>query len=192
MKTYIIALLSLLAIGGCRKAEPVTPPSAAGEVHAVSGRAEFVEAAQLLASPERYSGRRIILAGIWRSGFERESLDLENPQQTFGIWVELDDAKIKEKYGNLSHLVQLPPSNLVDQDGSIVSRVVAEGSFFYRRFDAKKREDGFGHMGVSEGLFLIDRILVSESVGKDQANQRLQGTPESVPSSSAGPEARRP
>ncbi len=174
MKRFAVTLLLILATSGCQKPEHTAQPWVLGIVHPVPGRAEYVEAERLLASPATYSGRRIILSGVWSSGFECENLDLESAKQTFGIWVELDDAKIKEKYGNLSRPAQVPSSEIVDQYGRIVSRVVAEGSFFYRRFDQKKGLNGFGHLGASEGLFLIDRILVSEFVGKDQASTPLQ------------------
>ena len=42
----------------------------------VSGRAEAVTPVALIREPGKYSGKRVIMAGIWTSGFEHSFLDL--------------------------------------------------------------------------------------------------------------------
>jgi len=66
------------------------------------GRAEFVTPVAIIPDPSKYHSKRIILAGIWKTGFEHSLLDLENSAQDFGIWVDADWRKIDQPMGDFS------------------------------------------------------------------------------------------
>jgi hypothetical protein len=135
----------------------------------VPGRAPFVTAVDLITDPERYNGTRVILSGVWKVGFEDSSLDLENAAQYFWIWVEPDWLRIDEPLGDLSRRTQNEHQTRGNQ-GSILFRIVAEGSFKFRKNSIPRELDGFGHMGVFEGLFIIDRLFQFEVLNPVEPN----------------------
>lgn len=121
------------------------------------GRAEYVPAAMLLLEPRNYSGRRIILSGVWKEGFEQSDLILADDQK-ISIWVDLDE-RVQEPMGDLSE-----PEPEPESVGRLPlrRRIIAEGTF---RYEEPRPEEGiigsFGHFGGSPAYFRIDRIFSS-------------------------------
>lgn len=122
------------------------------------GRAEFVSPVSIIPDPSKYHGKRVILAGIWTAGFEHSMLDLENNAQDFGIWVDADWSKIDQPMGDFSRQRDKEVATL-DQNGHVAHHIVAEGTFYYRKAHLAGGIPGFGHMGVSDAYFLIDRLF---------------------------------
>jgi hypothetical protein len=163
--TRVIFIFGVLAIfGGCSKKESQTHLSDEEFLRLVQpgpapGRAEFVSPVALIPDPARYHGKRIILSGIWRTGFELSVLDLENKAQGFWIWVDADWKRIDETNGDLSSRKERGDEAKPDSNGHTSHRILAEGSFYFRKQDSKTSAPGFGHMNASEGYFLIDRLF---------------------------------
>lgn len=120
-----------------------------------AGRAEFVSPVDLIPDPVKYHGRRVILSGVWTYGFEHSQLDLENSAQDFWIWVDADWSVIDQPGGDFSHRKEDDREVRSDKNGYVAHRTVAEGTFYYRKVDLRAGMPGFGHMGVSNGYFLI-------------------------------------
>ena len=125
------------------------------------GRAEFVTAANLVSAPAKYDGKRVILEGIWSSGFEHSSLRFDGIQQNFWIWVDADWSKVDAPKGDFSPRNKNEDTPKPDQNGHVSRRITAEGTFHYRHRDGDSLF-GYGHMGVAEGHFLIDRLFEFE------------------------------
>ena len=142
----------------------------------VAGRAEFVSAVALITDPSKYNGRRVILSGIWTVGFEDSLLDLENSAQNFWIWVEPDWDKINEPMGDFSHRKEREEETKRAQSGHWSFRIVAEGTFRYKKFDPNGMITGFGHMGCSDGFFLFDRLFEFEECQNEVPKQDQQPT----------------
>ena len=133
---------------------------------AAGGRAEFVAAAELVSAPAKYDGRRVILEGTWSSGFEHSSLRFEGIAQNFWIWVDVDWSKVDAPKGDFSARKKNEDAPKPDQNGHVSRRITAEGTFHYRHRD-KGALFGYGHMGVAEGYFLIDRMFEFEWTEKE-------------------------
>ena len=127
-------------------------------IEAAEGRTEFVSATDLMASPSKYDGKRIILAGVWSQGFELSSLGFQGVAQVFAIWVTADWSKIDSPMGDFSNRKKNKEEPKPYQKWGGSYYIVAEGTFHYRRHD-KDTLSGYGHMGFSEGYFLIDRLF---------------------------------
>lgn len=132
------------------------------------GRAEFVSPVQLLPDPARYSGHRVVLAGIWTSGFEHSFLNLENAAQDFWIWVDADWTKIDGPAGDFTRRKEREVRSKPDHNGRLSYRILAEGTFYYRDSDLTNGPRGFGHMSISPGYFLIDRLFQFDPVAEEQ------------------------
>ena len=144
------------------------------------GRAEFVSSAALMSDPAKYDGQRVILSGIWIVGFETSNLEIQNKNQNPDIWVEADWNKIDEPMGDFSRRKEMENPLKLDQNGFMSFQIVAEGTFHYRRRDAAQPLSGFGHMGVAEGFFLIDRLFEWNVYQKDAPNQAREATATAV------------
>jgi len=122
------------------------------------GRIEYVPPSELVLSPEKYAGKRVILAGIRSSGFEHSALRFDIEMQGLRIWVDEISSALREPYGDLSTSRHFGPAFYAD-------KIVAEGTFFY------EKKGGFGHLGGSNALFLIDRIYQSEPLSENEADR---------------------
>lgn len=142
-----------------------------------AGRAEFVSPVELIPDPAKYHGKRVILSGIWTAGFEHSMLDLENTAQDFWIWVDADWSKIDQPLGDFSRRKEDEGEETFDKNGYLAHRIVAEGTFYYRKADLKAGIYGFGHMSVSDGYFLIDRLFEFERYEKKKPNQAPEPKP---------------
>lgn len=136
------------------------------------GRIESISLAAIFREPTKHNGKRLLLAGIWSTGFECSFLDRgENDTENFGIWVDVDWDRVSEPMGDLSRMKE----NTDEKSGVIENapvRIVAEGTFFY------SEKAGFGHLGGSKGLFLIDRLYRYETTnGKDPKEKPSEPTP---------------
>jgi hypothetical protein len=145
---------------------------------AAVGRAEYVAPSDLVSSPATYDGKRVILAGIWSQGFEHSLLRFEGVAQDFWIWVDLDQSKVDGLMGDFSNRKKREDGPERDQNGHVSHSIVAEGTFHFHRRD-RETLFGYGHMGVAEGYFLIDRLLEFEWTEKEP-NQSPEPTVMSV------------
>lgn len=165
MKLAFVVLVLLIGVTACAKKEKRAQLLSDEEYRqlaqpgAAAGRAEFVSPVELLPYPENYNGRRIILAGVWSSGFEHSHLNLENAAQDFWIWVEADWPKIDGPMGDFTRRKERANMAKPDHNGHVSYRIVAEGTFYYRNSKLTNGPPGFGHMSVSPGYFLIDRLF---------------------------------
>jgi len=129
------------------------------------GRIEFVSLDALFLDPQKHNGKRLLLAGIWSTGFECSFLDRENDTDNFGIWVNIDGDKVNEPMGDFSRR-----NESTEEKSDVIEntsfRIVAEGTFFY------SEKAGFGHLGGSKGLFLIDRLYRFEPITKKDAKEQ--------------------
>lgn len=138
-----------------------------------AGRAEFVSPVDLIPDPAKYHGRRVILSGVWTIGFEHSQLDLENSAQDFWIWVDADWSAIDQPGGDFSRRKDDDREVEFDKNGYVAHRIVAEGTFYYRKVDLRAGRSGFGHMGVSNGYFLIDRLLQFEPYERKEPGEAV-------------------
>ena len=107
--------------------------------------------------PEKYDKKRIVLTGVWHSGWEWSYLDVENSAQDFKIWVTLETAELAKESPAL-----LEKLNGQDLAG-VPFRICAEGSFFFRKFDTTNSA-AFGHLGRYEACFIVDRLFELERI----------------------------
>lgn len=181
MKPAFILLISVTMLAACAKKETRAMLRSEEEYRKLDqpgpavGRADFVSPVQLLPDPSRYSGQRVILAGIWSSGFEHSFLNLENAAQDFWIWVDADWAKIDGPAGDFTHRKEKEEKAKPDQNGHVSYRILAEGTFYYREPKFPDGPLGFGHMSVSPGYFLMDRLFQFDPV-EEEPNQPAQPT----------------
>jgi hypothetical protein len=145
---------------------------------AATGRAEFVVPSELVSALAKYDSKRVILAGIWSQGFEHSSLRFEGVAQDFWIWVDVDRSKIDGPMGDFSGRKKQEDDPKRDQNGHLSYRIVAEGTFHFHRRD-RGALFGYGHMGVAEGYFLVDRLFEFEWTEKEP-NQTPEPTPTAV------------
>jgi hypothetical protein len=152
------------------------------------GRAEYVSGEALSVSPERYDGKRLILEGIWTAGFEQSSLRLPNASSSMSIWVTVEHDKVNERMGNLSkdtepgdepRMRQTKAEAYAQAWMGVQTWIVAEGTF---RFKKPTMMLGYGHLGVANAHFLIDRFL---RIHRELPNQALEPTPTAVTSPAA-------
>lgn len=129
------------------------------------GRAGLVAAPDLIATPGRFHGKRVVLEGLWGRGFEESSLDVAEGQ-SFRIWVDLWDSK--EFATEAAEFFQRIVAEDKDPWSMPAVRLRAEGSFYYL---ANPGLSGFGHLGGSEALFLVDRILSLERLPPKKPTQ---------------------
>jgi hypothetical protein len=124
------------------------------------GRASLVAAPDLVATPNQFHRKRVVLEGMWRRGFEVSSLEVIEGQG-FSIWLDWWDSKefAVEAEDFFRHI------SAEDEDWMAPApvRIRAEGSFYYQ---SRKAGGGFGHLGYAEALFLVDRILLLERITK--------------------------
>ena len=125
------------------------------------GRAEFVPGYELLAEPQSYSGKRVILEGILRQGFEVSSFSPVSGSAGLRIWTEINWPLIEKPMGDFSQLRK----NLDYTRYYQIHRVIAEGTFRFQEETSGFR--GFGHLGGSNALFVIDRIFEFDPVEDD-------------------------
>jgi hypothetical protein len=151
------------------------------------GRIEYVSPVAIIPDPARYHGKRVILSGIWTTGFEHSVLDLENSAQEFTIWVDADWSKIDAPMGDFSHRKEREDEAKPDQNGLISHHIVAEGTFYYRKADLKAGISGFGHMSVSDGYFLIDRLFQFDPFEIKKPNKASEPTAIIPPPSATTP-----
>jgi hypothetical protein len=135
------------------------------------GRIEFVPGSDLISDPTKYNGRRVILSGVWYTGFELSNLTLDADAGALDIWVDVNWDKIGEPLGDFSRRKETKEEKF-DDNGRILRRIVAEGTFFYRKPPYENGLPGFGHMGASNALFLIDRLYQWESLSEKEANHQ--------------------
>lgn len=126
------------------------------------GRIEYVTEAALIATPEKYTGKRVILSGIWKTGFEISKLELGDGATPFKIWVEANWQKIDEPMGDLSNVNKSREEKLFTRSLA-EHRVIAEGTFYGRTSSKEDVELGFGHLANYDGLFYIDRLYQYEA-----------------------------
>ncbi|MBK9989232.1 MAG: hypothetical protein IPP19_00470 [Verrucomicrobia bacterium] len=135
------------------------------------GRIEYVTGPALTSDPTRYNGKRVILSGVWYTGFELSHLAMNTDTEVLDIWVDVNWDKIVEPMGDFSRRNE-NKEEYFDSNGRILRRIVAEGTFFYRKPPYENGLLGFGHMGASNALFLIDRLYQWESLSEKEANQQ--------------------
>lgn len=183
MKLVLILLVLLAGIVACAKKENRAQLRSDEEYRkldqpgpAAGRRAEFVSPVALLPDPAKYSGKRVILEGVWSSGFEHSNLDLENSAQDFRIWVDVDWSKVDGPMGDFSRRKEREEKGetaKADRHGYVAQHIVAEGTFYYRKASIEDGVPGFGHMSGSPGYFLIDRLFQY-----DPEERNAQPTPE--------------
>ncbi len=129
-----------------------------------AGRSAVVSAAALLANPEKFSGKRVIISGILRHSFEGSWLDLEHPAQAFSISLSFDWQKIDEPMGDLSR------RKASDEPGGMPPvRIVAEGTFHFRAPESPSTQPRYVLMS-GPGYFIVDRLFRYEPL-KEAPNQ---------------------
>jgi hypothetical protein len=137
------------------------------------GRAPLVSSADLVAGPNSFHRRRIVLEGIWHRAFEVSRLEVVEGQ-TFSIWLDVWDSK--EFASESKEFVDpVMPALTVHADSKF--RIRAEGSFYHR---PRPGGGGFGHLGGSEALFVVDRPLALQLIPEDEPNKAPEPTPTSV------------
>jgi hypothetical protein len=186
MKSAIILLISLVMLTACAKKETRAKLHSDEEYRKLeqpgpaAGRAELVSPVELLPDPAKFSGRRVVLAGIWSAGFEHSLLNLENSAQDFWIWVDADWAKIDGPAGDFAHSKEKKEKAKPDHNGHVSYRILAEGTFYYREPKFPDGPLGFGHMSISPGYFIIDRLFRFDPVD-EEPNQPAQSTRGNAP-----------
>lgn len=148
---------------GCARSEPDRADTLefSNFPKAAAGRAAWVSPIEIIPNPKRFHGQRVILSGVWSSGFEFSRLDLENDAQNYQIWVEIDEAKIDESMGDLSDRLDRFGLIRESHDDSEI-RITAEGTFYFRQTKGEGSMAGYGHRGASDAYFLVDRIFKYE------------------------------
>lgn len=140
----------------------------------VPGRARLIRSTELVATPEKYDGQRVILEGTYTGGFETSAFELSSVPSHFPIWVEIDWTKIDEPFGDFADRKRKWGRATPSQRGHVQYHIVAEGSFYFRK-DPRALglggPPGFGHFGVSSACFLIDRLFVLEPLVPSVASQ---------------------
>ena len=138
------------------------------------GRAPLVSAADLVSSPNSFHRRRIVLEGIWHRAFEVSRLEIVEGQ-SFSIWLDIWDTK--EFAAESKEFVDpVLPALRMHADSKFIIR--AEGSFYHR--PRPSGGGGFGHLGGSEALFVVDRLFALHLIPENEPNKAPEPTPGAV------------
>ncbi|MFT3782637.1 MAG: hypothetical protein QM790_11535 [Nibricoccus sp.] len=153
--TIVIAVAAAWTAARVRHIKSTSKEALQDSMMSAGGRIQFVSPGDLIASPGKYHGKRILLSAMRSSVNGHSTLAFSTDMKGLRIVTETILNEVAEPGGDFTN---------TEVRSFTLSRpwhkIVAEGTFFY----SQQRE--FGCTGGSNAFFLIDRIYRCDEADK--------------------------